>query len=336
MGSPLGPTFADFYMSNLEHKLLGENRTSNPRFYNRYVDDILAIFNRKNHVAFFKRRLTRSSVLQFTHEEMTDETFHFLDVKLTLKTDGSFSSNVFIKPTDNGLYSDFNSYSPLAYKKSIIKSLIHRALKYTSSWTDFNNEINRIQQTFANNNFPQNLVENVINRTVNKFQNNSNLDTPEPTNTIPIFVKIFTPINFYKEKNELKTIIEEHVTVNNPNKRIELMPYFKPLRLGSKFTTRVKEEDPLTCSHVVYLYTCPKVGCNATYIGYTTCELRKRVQQHRYKSSGIYKHHQIDHPQDQGPDSQSVRISNLIVNHPKMILSFKVVFTKHIYEDAYT
>ena len=51
-------------------------------------------------------------------------------------------------------------------------------------------------------------------------------------------------------------------------------------------------------SHVVYKYTCPKVGCNATYIGYTTCKLRKRAQQHRYKSSSISKHHSMEHSDD--------------------------------------
>ena len=30
MGSPLGPTFADFYMADLENKLLMQNRASNP------------------------------------------------------------------------------------------------------------------------------------------------------------------------------------------------------------------------------------------------------------------------------------------------------------------
>ena len=297
MGSPLGPTFADFYMSHLEHKILSENRASNPRFYNRYVDDILAVFSRRSHVNLFKQRLTRSSVLNFTHEEMVNDTFNFLDVKLTLNNDKSFSTNVFIKPTDNGLYSDFNSYAPLSHKKSIIKSLIHRALKYTSSWTSFDAEINRIHQIFSNNNYPQALVEQIITRSVNKFHEN-NTDAPDTTNTIPIFVRLFSPTTFTQEKNELQEILKEHLSTTDPNKTIKLQPYFKPSKLGSKFSTRQQQSDPLMCSHVVYKYTCPKVGCNATYIGYTTCKLRKRAQQHRYKSSSIHKHHSTEHPDD--------------------------------------
>ena len=86
MGSPLGPTFADFYMSHLENAVLSLNRVSNPVFYRLYVDDILAVFTTERHVNLFKRRLEHSSVLKFTHESMTDNTFHFLDSNLPLMT----------------------------------------------------------------------------------------------------------------------------------------------------------------------------------------------------------------------------------------------------------
>ena len=43
MGSPLGPTFADFYMSHVENYLLFQDRVSYLVFYVRYVDDTLAI-----------------------------------------------------------------------------------------------------------------------------------------------------------------------------------------------------------------------------------------------------------------------------------------------------
>ena len=54
MGSPLGPTSADFYVSEIENKLLNQNKITNPRFYRKYVDDILAIFTNKSHVSWFK------------------------------------------------------------------------------------------------------------------------------------------------------------------------------------------------------------------------------------------------------------------------------------------
>lgn len=159
MGSPLGGTMADFYMSKIENKFLqNNNRASNPKYYRRYVDDLIAIFKNKSHISF-KQRLHRTSVLRFTHEEMIKGCFHFLDVNLTIKPNRTFATTVYIKPTDQGTYTDFNSYSPLMYKKAIVKTLIHRALKYSSSWQSFDVEANIVMQVLANNNYPQKLIE---------------------------------------------------------------------------------------------------------------------------------------------------------------------------------
>ena len=44
MGSPLGPLFANFYMSNLENEVL-LNWSEKPVVYCRYVDDIFLVIN---------------------------------------------------------------------------------------------------------------------------------------------------------------------------------------------------------------------------------------------------------------------------------------------------
>ena len=48
--SPLGPTLADFFMANLETKLLNKLQTSKPKLIYDNVDDILAIFILKTNV----------------------------------------------------------------------------------------------------------------------------------------------------------------------------------------------------------------------------------------------------------------------------------------------
>jgi hypothetical protein len=137
MGSPLGPTFAVFYMSNLKTKLLNENKAFNPLFYRRYVDDIIAIVENKSHLNWFKICLHRNSVLKFTHAVPSNN---------QLQDHGNLSTAVCIKPTDKGIYSSFQSCSPLNYKKSVVKTLVNRALKYSSDWPSFHSEIRRIKQ----------------------------------------------------------------------------------------------------------------------------------------------------------------------------------------------
>ena len=153
MGSLLGLTFADFYMFSVENYLLPQNKISNPILYIRYVDDILALFANKNHVHHFIRRLKNNSVLNFTSDLMTDNCFHFLDVKLYVR-DGQISTSVFIKDTDKGLYCSYLSHMLPQYKRSIIKTLVHRALKLCSSWKEVDVEMGRLKQVFVNNNIP--------------------------------------------------------------------------------------------------------------------------------------------------------------------------------------
>ena len=44
MGSPLAPVLADIFMGFYESKLLNEYNLNKPKFYLRYVDDILPVF----------------------------------------------------------------------------------------------------------------------------------------------------------------------------------------------------------------------------------------------------------------------------------------------------
>ena len=93
-------------------------------------------------------------MLKFKHESMTDNTFHFLDVKLTIDDMGNITTSVYTKPTDKGVYINYLSHMPDTYKKSIIKTLVIRAIKCSSNWLTFNSEIDRIKQVLVNNNFP--------------------------------------------------------------------------------------------------------------------------------------------------------------------------------------
>ena len=45
MSSPLAPTFAEFYMCNLENQLLTNNK---PDVYSRYVEDIYVVIDSEN------------------------------------------------------------------------------------------------------------------------------------------------------------------------------------------------------------------------------------------------------------------------------------------------
>ena len=59
MGSPLAPVFANIFLGFYESKRLNEYNLNEPKFYFRYVDDILAAFVNEqdslNFLTFFKQ-----------------------------------------------------------------------------------------------------------------------------------------------------------------------------------------------------------------------------------------------------------------------------------------
>ena len=108
---------------------------------------------------------------------MSNNIFQFLDVKLTI-INNKITTSVYIKPTNRGIYSPFNSHTLLSYKISTAKTLINRALKLSSNWQYFHSEIVRIKQVFANLDYPQQTIENIINKTLYRhFQPQSTEDT---------------------------------------------------------------------------------------------------------------------------------------------------------------
>ena len=320
MGSPLGPTFADFYMSNLENKLLAQSdKKSNPIVYLRYVDDIFAIFKAPSHIRFFVERLQKNSVLKFTHEQMKNNTFSFLDVRMEVSETGSMRTSVYTKATDTGLYTNFNSHTPENYKISIVKTLVARALRYCSTWNACHAELDRLRQVFANNGYPQNLVDKVINNKMNQFFSD------EPKNEqdeINFFVQFFSISNFKSDTRRLNQIIKSHVRAPGENTQVRITPYYKPYKISALFSTRPRTST-IDKSDVVYKFTCPEARCNSTYYGYTQNSLKKRVSEHRYKASSIYQHYVTDH--NMLPPQQNNLISHFeIVYANSDLISLKI------------
>lgn len=286
MGSPLGPTFADFYMAELENTALNMHNVPKPIHYFRYVDDTLAIFNSYDDVLKFIEVLHCNSVLQFTFEQASNNQFQFLDIKFQY-VDGKLETGIFTKSTDTGLYFDYSSFVPDLYKKSVVKTLVYRAYKLCSNWKLFDKEICRITQNLVNNNFPQHIIDNIINNTVMKLKKKKSDDQLQQS-PLQYYFNTVNLQNFRRDRGQLGAIIRKYVSSSG-----ELKPtvsnYYKPTRLSSQFSLRPSKA-PLNSNSVVYNFSCPKPSCQAEYVGYTTNMLKTRATQHKYKPSKIHQH----------------------------------------------
>ena len=82
MGSPLGPTLANFFLAHIENKLSGKQSDFQPKLYSRYVDDIFAVFDKSDYCTKFLHLLnSQHNNIKFTVEFLLTP-YHFLMLKL--------------------------------------------------------------------------------------------------------------------------------------------------------------------------------------------------------------------------------------------------------------
>ena len=127
MGSPLGPSFANFYMGYLEEQTFTDNNNKLP-IYARYVDDIFVGYNNPDDLNKLKTKFEENSILKFTIEKSTENKLPFLDV-LVENCNNYFHTQVYHKPTDKGQCLNADSECPERYKISVINNYIKRAYK---------------------------------------------------------------------------------------------------------------------------------------------------------------------------------------------------------------
>ena len=80
MGSPLAPVLANIFMGFHESKWLNEYNLNKPKFYLRYVDDILAAFdNEQDSLNFLDFLNNRHPNIKFTIEKQINHSITFLE-----------------------------------------------------------------------------------------------------------------------------------------------------------------------------------------------------------------------------------------------------------------
>ena len=170
MGSLLGLLFANIFLSFHERTWLADcPHTFKPMFYRRYVDDCFLIFQSKEQVIPFLDYLnSKHPNIQFTHELENNGSLPFLDINIT-RTNGHFSTSVFHKPTSTGLFTNFNSFIPMTYKKGLLLSLISRYFSICSSYQSFHCELQNLKQIFSRNGYPISLIDNCIRSFLDKI-----------------------------------------------------------------------------------------------------------------------------------------------------------------------
>ena len=276
MGSPLGPTLANAFLSYYEIKWLSDCPLDfKPTVYKRYVDDTFLLFRSPDHIPQFLEYLnSKHPNIEFTSEKENNNKLSFLDISVE-KNGGSFRTSVYRKPTFTGLTTKFSSSIPFQYKINLIATLVTRAYRICYDYVNLHLELEYLKKTLKLNGFPVALFERITGRQLSKLISPSN--KPVTVNRALVYFPIqYHGKHSYSIRNKLVKLLSEFYP------QVKVRVIFKCNNTLQRFF-RFKDRLPDALqSNLVYFYECGR--CTATYLGQTKRLLRVRIADHQGRS----------------------------------------------------
>ena len=201
----------------------------------------------------------------------------FLHV-LIMRKSNTIQTTVYSEQTHNDIYLHWESFTPEAWKRGTLKTLLFRAHTICSNKELLDKEVKHLKHVFITiNGFPPWVVSQVISRVekeVSTTQINQSIINPGPLN-----VKQHKIILPYKGKKGERTLrnVKRHVTMLLPEQE-EVALVLTGTRLGTKFNIKDKTSKEHR-NDLTYSVVCPDRNCNEGYNGETGRRLIKRVHE---------------------------------------------------------
>ena len=195
----------------------------------RYVDDTFCQSgNGKDAENFFEFLNCRHKNIKFTIKKENNKFLSFLDI--LIENEGNrFSASVYRKKTSTGLFTQFHSFTPMTYKIGLIRCLIHRAFKISSSYIIFHNELEKIKILLQKNMYPKSVIDNQIKTFLDKQFTVESVTTSEKQKTLHYSLPYLEHFS-HVTKKKLRYICERLC------KYIDIKIAFSPLKLSSFFS----------------------------------------------------------------------------------------------------
>jgi hypothetical protein len=159
IGNGFSPFAADVFMCNLEMKASKESWF--PKFWARYVDDVIAVVKNSEVENVVKELNTRSPTIKFTCEREKERKIPFLDIMLSVNGE-KISFDIYRKPQHVQRYIPSHSNHPMIHKMAAFDTMIHRLCNTPLTTEKFNREFAYITETAAINGYGKGEIENLL------------------------------------------------------------------------------------------------------------------------------------------------------------------------------
>ncbi|UYV84189.1 hypothetical protein LAZ67_X001476 [Cordylochernes scorpioides] len=260
MGSPLSLTVAEIVLLTID-EWINSRENLGIKKWRRYIDDIYCEYHLGADQAILDTLNSYHPEIKFTIEREENHTLPYLDA-LIFRNRNSFQTTVYYKDTTKPSYIPFNSYSPVSYKISVVKTLTKRLHTHCSlrALKEKENIYNNLR-TFG---YPPDFIRKhtfipfkKVTLTVNRTRG---------------FID-FSPTNQRIAHDLRKYGIQFTYRSTSTTGHILRNPITKP---GVKHDVQHK-------SNAIYSVACN--DCESVYVGETGRKIENRIKEHKYNIS---------------------------------------------------
>lgn len=254
MGSPLGPLFANAFMSNFERKNMARLRELGIKHWWRYVDDIFATLENKEQAESVLKLLnSQHPNIRFTIEHEAKNSLPFLDTVVTRRA-SSYRTSVYRKKTFTGVYLNWTSLTARRYKIGLIRCLAERIWRIVSDQEERLVEIEKLKTILLRNEYPLEVIDNSISRFLERKAQQAVQQEPEKE------IKRFLKLPYVGRKCE-DFAFRLKKTVNEYFPQVEFNVAFQaPMTIGKLFPFKDNIKKMEERSLVVYSIKCKTFG----------------------------------------------------------------------------
>ena len=183
MGTRCAPQFSNLFLASLEEKALASWGGTKPKLWARFLDDILMLWrgNMEELHLFHNHLNEQMSSIHFTMESSYQRAV-FLDLEISkdnrFKEKRLLDVSLHVKNTNPQNFHHFSSCHPPATFTTIVSGEIIRAIRSTSSHTNYTLILDRLLQKFETRGYPMELLKRIAQQV--PYQERKNLLQPVP------------------------------------------------------------------------------------------------------------------------------------------------------------